>query len=519
MALSGLPASRRTPGIARELLFAQGVSPGGDVERKVLIYGNRTSSGIATLDAVYGPVADDADAIRQAGRRSELYLLYRKYVELDPSATIYFAVATESAGSAGTRTVTFANAATATDTCIIEFLGERVEFSVTSGDSVTTIGDSFVAAFNAASEGKWPATAANNVGTVTITASQLGPRFDDVLNGLRCRFATKVTSEIATTITVGAVSAGTTEDDFSTLYTAVSAGEYYYHVNPKYTTSTPTSTDNGVGEGILMIETQAQPVNGKSQVMIFGLTGTQAQASAIGIDSDANSVRAFFFHAEDNDWTAGMIAAHCAAVMRRAQVEHPAANLTGYTTDSALGTRFNVPDPYDKTDRPTSAEIEQLLKDGITPIAFTALGRAYIVRQITSRSLNAQSAKDYRASEGHITSAVDFFWSVVLQRYSEQKQPFVADDPAEGAKPLPKVDTPSVLRALVFNVIDDLTSPAPLGLYEGPILDPSPDVVQAMKDSVVVSRRTGGLTCAADIYAVQHNLFTEFSIRETGPAY
>ncbi len=519
MALSGLSASRRTPGIARELLFAQGVSPGGDAERRVIIYGNKTSSGIATADAVYGPVADDADAIRQAGRRSELYLLYRKYVEIDPSATIYFGVATESAGSAGTRTVTFANNATATDTCLIEIIGESAQFTVTSGDTPTTIGDSFVAAFNAASEGKWPATASNNVGTVTVTASQLGPRFDDVLNSLRCRFLTKTTSEIATTITVGAVSAGTTEDDFSAIYTAASADEFYYHVNPKYSTSTPTSTDNGVGEGILMIETQAQPVNGKSQVMIFGLTGTQAQASAIGADSDANSVRAFFFHAEDNDWTAGMLAAQCAAAMRRAQVAHPSANMTGYTTDSASGTRFNVPDPYDKTDRPTSTEIEQLLKDGITPIAFTPTGRAYIVRQITSRNVNAQSAKDYRASEGHITSAVDFFWSVLGQRYAEQRQPFVADDPAEGSKPLPKVDTPSVLRALASSVIDDLTGAAPLGLYEGPILDPSPDVIAAMKESIVVTRRTGGLSVAANIYAVQHNLFSEFSIRETGPAY
>jgi len=519
MALTGINPAGRTAGDWREIFFAQGESGGVSASRDVLIYGNKTSAGSETVDTISTPILHDADAVARFGARSEWYLLYRKYVEVDPSAKIYGCAVTESGGTAATKTVTFANgAASDTTTCTIEFIGESTSFTVTKGDTAITQAANFATAFNAANSSRWPATAAAgnspNDHIVTITTSEKGPRSDYFLTGLRCTYAKSVT----TTATVSAVSSGTTADDFTTAYAAAALGEYYYQVNPSYTGSAPTSTDNYVGEGLLTVITNgALPLSGKGQQMFFGLICAQATATTIATDSDANHVRAKFYRSKNSDWTPGMLAAYNAAVQRLEETKHPAASLTGYRNDSARSRKFSIPAPFARSDWPTATEIEADLANGVVPICFDTAGNAYLNRSITSYSERSSGVKDYRASEGHIPSVMDFTWALIKQRWLETKQPFVANDPVQGQKPSPGVSYPSSLRTLVWKVIDDLTGPNPLGQYTGPIL--APDKIQQMKDSVVVTKVAGGLTCSANFFAVEHLNKSEWTLNETSPAY
>ena len=195
-----------------------------------------------------------------------------------------------------------------------------------------------------------PFTADNVAGVLTFTTSQACERAGLILNQTRIRYQSDTGSAVAK----GSVTAGTGADDFTTAYAqAAQWGELYYQVNPKHTTSAATTSDNGVGEGADSILTQALPVNGKGQQMIFGLVGTNAQA--VTVATSVNNARVKFFWAENSPYWPGMLAAQHAAVMRSQEVSHPGANLSGYTaTDS---TPYKIPPPYDSGDRPTTTEI------------------------------------------------------------------------------------------------------------------------------------------------------------------
>jgi phage tail sheath gpL-like len=518
MALTGLSPTRRTPGIVREFVFGAGISSGVSSDRPVLIFGNKTSAGSEATNTIGAPIASDEDCVLRFGRKSEARLLYRYFVSIDPNARIYIIAPPEAGGAtAATIDITFAGGtATTATTGVVTILGQDVTFPIASGNTVTDVAASCVAAINAFDDGSLPLTATNVAGVVTLTTANLGPRQDYVLARVRASIQAP-TSLVTTTVSVGSVISGTNEDDFSVAIATAALGEYTYQISPKFSTSTPTTTDNGVGEHIAMIREQALPVNGKSQMVTFGLVGTQAQSSSVATDVDANSVYAFFFASKNSDWTPGMIAAHCSGVMRSQQMVDPAANLAGYANTTT--TKFLCPVPYSKSDWWTPTEIEQLLKDGVCPIGARATGQAYIVRHITSRSLNDQGTKDYRASEGHITSVMFAIWDVLSTRYGEQKQGKVSDDPIPGAKPVPGVDTPNTLAALIRNIFVDASGPAPFGVYASPLLDPSPAVLQSSLDSILVTRRPGGLAATFNMYAVQHNLFSEFTLREASPAY
>jgi len=112
---------------------------------------------------------------------------------------------------------------------------------------------------------------------------------------------------------------------------------------------------------------------------------------------------------------------------------------------------------------------------------------------------------------------VSFSWQQVKQRWEQTKQPFVADNPPEGAKPLVATTTPGDIAAQIRNIIDDLASNKPLGIYDGPIL--APDKVTQMKASLVVGKFTAGISASVDFIAVEHLYKGEFTIRETGEAY
>lgn len=512
--LTGVSPTSPLPGIKRELLFAQGASGGGGGRRDVVLVGNKTSAGTETANTLGSPVLNAQDMQDRFGARSELFWMYRKYVAADPSAQISAVAVPEGGGAtAASKTFTFATAASATTTLAIEWGGETVEMTVAEGDTAIVQAAAAVAKISA--DAYLPFSAAiGGVGSehiVTCTASNLGPRGDFVIDRIRMRYR----KTVATTITPGAITSGATSDDFTTALAALAAAEIYYHVAACTAAAGVTATDNGVGEYITMIATQALPVNGKSQVVSFGLVGTQAQATSVATSSAANSVRAFFWHAEDNDWTPAMIAAHCTGVMRSQQVLHPAANLTGYTNSDS--TPFQMIDPFDKSDRPTTTEQESDLDNGVTPIAFGPNGSAYIVRQVTSRSwLGTSATKDYRAREGHITSCIDYAWSEVYIRYLTTRQPHVAADPGQGIKPLKGVTYPSAVRALLGGVIDDLAGTAVGGI---PVLDPSPEAIVRMKASIQVVDMNDGISATCDFEPVRHNNKGHFRINQTGPSY
>lgn len=517
MALSGIPADYPIPGHRREILFNQG--SGGDTigQRYILLGGNKTSAGSETADTLGDPIADDADAKNRFGARSELYQMFRVARSVNPLARIYaIAIAENGSAAAATRAITFANAATASCNGYVDWGGETVSFSVASGDSVTTIAAAAKAAINSASQGSWPLTSDNSSGVLTLTAANGGPRGDNVVGRVRIRFD-KSTTDVATTISYGAVSSGTGADDTTNAVGVVANGTYYYQAWACTATSGLTATDSGAGEVVANVISQALPANGKDQQAFFGLVGTASQATTVASSTGGNSALAKFFWSENSPYTSGMIAALHASLAQVLEGTHPSANWNGYAHGD--GTPYPMPAPYLTTDYPTASELESCLRNGVTPIEITALGTPRVCRVVTSKCLvSGTTTTDYRAREGHIPSAVHFAWATLQGRYVAQAQPFAGADPGEGQPPVAATDTPSSIKAIVEKVTRDLCGSTPLDSYEGPIL--APDKLDAMLASISVSGPTQGkFNVEWNPVAVTHNLGTNTKIRESGASY
>jgi phage tail sheath gpL-like len=509
--IAGIAADAATPGTIRELLVAQSPSGTGGGNDDVLIYGNKTSAGSETVDVIGDPIVDLADCIARFGRRSEVTWMYRKFIAIPQQATVY-AVAVTEAGTAATRTYTFATAATGDSSVKIEWGGYTTYAAITSGDTAITVAAAVNSAIAAWEGGDMPFTAAVGGGgsehIVTVTTANTGDRTQNILSRLRMTF----TKTVAMTVATGAVGGGATADDFTAAYAQAALGTFAWQINPKIDAS-PTTTDNGMGEGANYITTQLAPVNGKEQFMFFGAVSTNANARTQAIA--LNNAWCYLVHAENNPWTPGMLAAHHCAVIRAKAIAHPGANLTGYQAGGSGGTDiYQVPRPYDIGDYPTSTEIETALDNGVTPIKFDQFGKPILVRDVTTRSLLSSGVNDYRAREGHIPRVLRAFWREVSNRWYAQKQPFVAEDPKQGQKPLALMTYPSSVKKLLQDTMTDMA-----GAWIGgsPVLDPGS--LDAMVASCEALKIQGGISAKANPIAVIHNNKQQFLIGESSPAY
>lgn len=517
ISLTGVNPSDPIPALYGEIRFAQGPGGGAAPERVVLIYGNKTSAGSETTNTINTPILDRADCIARFGARSEIRWEWEAFQSIPQQATVYaVAVPEPSSGSptSATRTFTFATAATGATTLYIEWAGRVTTVGVATGDTAITQAAAAAAAILDWEEGGVPFTAAvgsnPNDHVVTATASQLGERGEHVLNGIRMYYGTSV----GTTVTAGTTSAGSGADDFSTAYDAAKAkGLFYYQINPKFATTSPSSTDNGIGEGAAYITAAALPTEGKRQQMFFGLVGTQAQATTVA--TAVNNPRVKFFWSENNPMFPGMIAAlHC-AIIRQAEVAFAGANVNGYTANAAIGRLYPMPAPYSSGDYPTRAELVACLNNGISPVAFDQQGRPTLVRHVTSYSLNG-SSNDYRVREGHIPSALDNVLDEMTRVYAAAKEALPlhsATDLTRGQRPREGMMYPSYVSGIIRKVITDKS-----GENGGlPVLDPATLAQQLA--SVTVESLNDGFNVRADLLAVRHNNKGGILLLEQGPSY
>lgn len=511
--LTGIDPSDPTPGIFRELKFNQGEAGGQTKPRKVVILAHKNpSTGTTSVDglgdALNTPrlITGEQDVIDRAGYHCEALLLYRTFRSVNTSTDVYM-VFLDDGSTTPTVDFTFATNSNAATALEIDFLGEKRYVAIATGDTPTTVAAAAATEINA--QLHWPITASSSLGVLTWDVASDGLRMSHYAQKPRMRF----TKPTAMTVTKGAVTDGTADEDQTTAISNLAAEEIYYHVNPN-DVITASATDNGIGEHAAMIDAQALPANGKGQVLCFGVvfdmtnTAGASIADATAVCQAVNSPLCFGAWAENNDISAGMLATIFAAVLSFREISDKAAKLADYGPGGSGGA-LPIPAPYAKTDIPTATEIKTALNTGVTPISFNAAGQPYIVWHVTTKSLT-NAVADYRARPGHLPSVVHDFWDTVGTRYTLEKQDRVADNPGENEKPLPGFTYPRDVAAILRKTIDDK--------IDGALATLDPSERQTMKDSIDVGLLNAGFSSRVQIKAVRHNLKGWFLVEETSPS-
>lgn len=368
-----IPASNKVPGTWVQVSLGVGPSSAGDAPRKIMLTGNMTSGGSATVETIYQILSkDEAATYFDAG--SELHRMAIKAFLVYPSAEVYACAITESAGTAASGTCVFAGTATAAGSVEVECVdGEKISVAVASGDAHTVVSPAVAAAIN--DETDWPVTAADVTGTTTVTAKHKGPRGNSI--PLRC-------TSLAAGITVtppatGYLTSGATDDDPATALTAIEPVRYHYFALP-YIDAT------NIAKYKTHISTGAEPLNGKRQVWIAGCIDTLANATTLA--TGLNDGRGQLLWIEKGDTIPSEMAAAMAAYRAYCESVKLAHNYDG---DVLKG----VVSQDDTADYPTGASLASALNNGITPLQSQADGSVKICRSITTRSQDSASNPSY----------------------------------------------------------------------------------------------------------------------------
>ncbi|NUP13757.1 MAG: hypothetical protein HOW73_47580 [Polyangiaceae bacterium] len=506
--LDGIDPAAPEPYVAMQIALNRGASGGLPRARDCVILCNKLASvGDASLDgngeAINVPrriLEGETEVISRAGFNSEALLLFKTGIRANPFLQFWLQIV--GPGSvAATADWTFATNADRAGTVIIECVGEAQYVGVLKDDTPTIVAG--LVKDKIKEQSHWPITASALAGVLTTVSTTAGSRFTHYINMLRIRFV----KTNAMTITKGSVTAGSTDDDQTTAIANLEQHPIYYQVNPKQVTTAVNPSDNGIGEHIAAMQLWTGASIGTNCMLCVGNVGTPLQATAVA--ASINQPFCNIWHAEDSDWSAGMIAVHLASIKAYKESAYKAANLADYGRKDSTDTLF-VPDPFDKADRATKAEIRLMLNNGVSPIAFDTNGKPYLVRDITTKHLTNGNF-DYRARSGHIWSVACDLRESLLQNYRSEAQDNIMDDPVEGQKPLPGFTTPRDVKGIVHSTIDQKI------FRERATLDPSSQ--QAMKDSFAITRTPAGFNARFKFAAVRHLYQAGFLAEEVSPAY
>jgi phage tail sheath gpL-like len=477
IAVAGVPADRKTPGINFNVILGGPGTSAGAATVTIELLGNHFTSAITGASPAFSVaggtataavevfVPSAADALTLFGQGSELHRMARQVFAQYPSATVYACPVADAGGTAASGVITFATSASAAFTVRLKLCGLVIDVPVASGDSVTTIAGAVADAIN--DNADLPYTAQNSSGVVTITAKQTGPRGNVLVvdayfvaagSTNETRITTSSTSSGAGTTgiwsstgSMGAeitLSSGATQDSFANALAAI---------NPVRRNRIVCACIEATNADLVVTEINAQagPTVQILEQAVMAFSGTYANAVTLATGRNAARLQVVWHHASalpPPDVAAQVAAARLAGDTAAGGVlvgeaSDPAANLDGVN----LAT---IPMQRLVADRPTATEIEGALNNGLTVLAPSALrpSLARVVRSVTSRSL-ANGVPNYAVIDTAYVTVVDYCADDLRSYLTSTLQGAkLGADGADGnpASRASNITTPSIIRGMIY---------------------------------------------------------------------
>lgn len=480
--LTGIPADYALPGNFIETNLGVGPVSGSDVSYPILLIGNKTTAGDATVNTtIYGPssalpLQTEQDWINRFGAGSEMHRGFLRIADARKGANnqttaVYGIAVAESVGVAATFVITYATTATAAGSTTIWVGDEFVTVPINTGDTPTVIAAAAQLAVNAKTQ--WPVTATPAAGVLTLTAKLKG------LRGNWLRGQSTITANIGTTGTaaLGFFTGGTTADDNTAALATIAGARFYYNVS---------AADDATQFGALatQVASQSLPASGIRCRAIGASVDTQA--NAITISTGRNAARGEYLNLPTAEWTPFEIAAHAAGVYTQLEPKpKPRHNFSGFGNGPSENAIWKVPAPRSGATQ-TNVALNTAIKNGLTPIGVNPNGSTYIVKRCTTKCLNG-SNPDFRSRDAHKVTVTDYFaddWFAKLNAQFSGKD--LTDDPTQGQHvPGKNVATQLSIKGALVQLITDYNNNDQL------------QAAQTIIDNAVVQREVSPTTRAS----------------------
>jgi phage tail sheath gpL-like len=369
-----------TPGVYLNVDLTAGPSAPGSLAMRALLMAPKSSAGSITANTQLERGVTDASEVRSLlGPGTPGHLAAVALFRAHPTASLDVIAPTASAGSVATGTITFDDTTpvTAAQTVSTWIKGEFIEVSWLVGEDEVDIATKLVAAINAISD-RVPVVASNGGGTlavVTLTAKIAGPWGNDVL------YRVEMADGTGGAVTAGgsALAGGTTEPDFTTALTNVSSYEYDFILpcvsNADAQSASSSSNPARVEQHIDDLDSG---LSAKLQQQVVGLTGALASAQTGAIARNHGPTQYRFTMAGQSigpEWAGWEVGRR----LKEEQID-PAVNRIDDPIEGLFGAADMV------ADKPTAAEIEAALIDGLSITSYDAQLDPYLVAPITTYS-------------------------------------------------------------------------------------------------------------------------------------
>jgi len=420
--------SVKTPGLYITVNLLGALANAGDLTHRALLIAPKSSAGNITAQTEVRQVFGPDDVSISHGPGTQAHLAAKKYFARNPGGPVDVVAPTASAGAVATATQTFTGPASGENSAIrFRVHGRLIDVAWNSGEAATTFVARAVAAINAEGDDLAVVASDATLGSILYTAKVAGLWGNDIL--INASILTGGTG-IAITVNPAALTGGTLEPTFTTVLSLVATRKYRRIVpccsNDDASSSSGTSGPGRVETHIDTLETGNEA---KLQVGVIGHTGTIANVKA-GAIAKNNEAMQYVFGQTFDDLPCEIAAAEAGDALRF---------VTQRANYNRIGNRLDLLGPADPVgEKPTGAEVEDLLANGVTPLNIEPLtGEIFTVRPITSHSLNG-STPDYRAFD---LSDTDGMYSVVEDLQATLPQEFanasITEDLPAGVNRLP----------------------------------------------------------------------------------
>jgi len=390
-----------TPGLFLSVdLLAGAASPNSGTLR-VALMAAKASTGNLTNDTEVRAGGGEASAGTAFGIGASGHLaakqLYAKY----PLAQVDFISPVPGAGQA-TIGITFAGAPTSNTSVLVNIAGRTFELAWLVGETANNMRDKLIAAISQRTQNLPVVAVSGGAGVVTINAKTTGRVGNDVKVKAVLSLAQTGTEAVTGAATLTNLSGGSADPDFTNAIAAIQGQEYAFIVPVlSNTDATNTGTKSNVGKLVDYITANNTGLNAKLQQLIVGVTTTisAAKAAALSSNGGENSVIGEMLTCINGLGLPGELAAReCGGWLAGLAID-PAINRIGELLDGYIGSADKI------TDRPTTAQSEDALGNGVALVSYTAQGLEMLVRPVCMHSQDSAGGSDHRLLDCQMVSA------------------------------------------------------------------------------------------------------------------
>lgn len=228
-----IPTNLRLPGAYVSVDPSRAANAAPTIPRKVLLLGQRLSSGAVAANVPYRVNSAD-DAALNSGIGSMLHRMALSARAAAPMTDLWaVGLADDAAGVAATGTLVVAGPATAAGVIYLYIAGQRLTVAVAASAAASAIATAVAAAINAMTS--LPVTASVSTATVTLTCRWKGTTGNAI--DVRLNYYQGERLPAGVTVTITALASGATDPDPTNALVAI-AGEWFYSILTPYTGAT-----------------------------------------------------------------------------------------------------------------------------------------------------------------------------------------------------------------------------------------------------------------------------------------